>query len=526
MSNIQKIPFLIAIIFLFSCQNDKDLKIIKFSSLYSPVSGIKFSNSSGTYKNKELTINISDSNANKICVISNQDTVEFQGSSLKYDLQVSSPSISLIPTASKNYKNYANSWFEPIGECSQFNQFKVLSYLDDSILDSAIGNYVLGAHSYDTLPIVNLKIENEWLFSNDTGCYVPGITFDENNDQLTGNFYRFKKRKQPGIIQVVDQFDEYLNGSYQFRIHGYITPLSPQKGLRFYLKESNSINKLLELNHNVDKIILRSAFSGWGSEIFVDGWIADICSSLNLDVMAYKPVKVYLNGEYWGIHGLRERMDLTAISNKYNLKLKKIIDADDKGYSNDNGYGILHELILKIKEDPNLPFENVKNQFKMKSLVDWVIVELFFQNDDWPCNNTFFWKKNKDSKKWKAVLIDMDACVGGVKKDMFSLATKDRSPALGGVLITYLLNQPEFQDMFKSRVNYLFQHELSEGNLTEKFLYYKSFFQPVVEEHYNRWGDEEGLYKYNKGLKRIEDFCADRHKYFILNMNNYFDQQL
>ena len=133
MSNIQKIPFLIAIIFLFSCQNDKDLKIIKYSSLYSPVSGIKFSNSSGIYKNKELTINISDSNANKICVISNQDTVEFQGSSLKYDLQVSSPSISLIPTSSKNYKNYANSWFEPIGEFSQFSQFKVLSYLDESI---------------------------------------------------------------------------------------------------------------------------------------------------------------------------------------------------------------------------------------------------------------------------------------------------------------------------------------------------------------------------------------------------------
>ena len=85
----------------------------------------------------------------------------------------------------------------------------------------------------------------------------------------------------------------------------------------------------------------------------------------------------------------------------------------------------------------------------MKSLVDWIIVELFFQNTDWPCNNTFFWKKKKKSGEWRAVLIDMDACVGNPKFNMFDFATKDRSPLLGGELVTFLLNQPDFQKLFK-----------------------------------------------------------------------------
>jgi hypothetical protein len=157
-------------------------------------------------------------------------------------------------------------------------------------------------------------------------------------------------------------------------------------------------------------------------------------------------------------------------------------------------------------------------------LIDWLIVELFFQNDDWPCNNTFFWKRNKKSKKWKAVLIDMDACIGSAKKNMFTYATQDRSPALGGVLITYLLKQPEFQKLFKLRVNYLFENELSKENLLIKLTKYMSWFKPVVEEHYNRWGDSDGLYKYNNGLERIEDFCNDRHECFISNMNNYFNK--
>ena len=33
----------------------------------------------------------------------------------------------------------------------------------------------------------------------------------------------------------------------------------------------------------------------------------------------------------------------------------------------------------------------------MKSLIDWLIIELFFQNNDWPCNNTFFGKRKKES---------------------------------------------------------------------------------------------------------------------------------
>ena len=500
-----------------------NIKVKKISKLYSPKSSIVFSNYSGVYSNRNLNLNINDNRADKMCLIYNDDTSFFNKNNFEISISSYPLKLSKIPTSSKNYKKYANSWSEPIGEFSSFHQIKVLSYFENSILDSAKENYVLGSLEFDSLPIVNLNVNQNWLFSNDSGCYVPGVNFDNSNDQNTGNFYSFKKRKQVGKIQIIDRYSEYLNGDYLFRIHGYITPLAPQKGLRFYLNEKTAVNKLFDVNHTIDKLILRSSFSGWGNEIFIDGWIADICSTLNLDVMAYKPSKVYLNGEYWGIHGIRERLDLKAIANKYDLKEKKLIDSDDKGYSKNNGYGTINDLILKIKESPNISFKEIKDRFKLKSLLDWLIVELFFQNVDWPCNNTFFWKKNKSNKKWKAVLIDMDACVGSPEKNMFEFATKDRSPALGGVLVTYLLKQPEFKEKFKERVKYLFDNELSSENLLKKFNYYKTFINPAIEEHYRRWGDPDGVYKYNKGLKRIKDFCLYRHKYFILNMNNYFN---
>ena len=67
----------------------------------------------------------------------------------------------------------------------------------------------------------------------------------------------------------------------------------------------------------------------------------------------------------------------------------------------------------------------------------------------------------------------MDASVGNPKNNMFEYATKDRSPSLGGVLVTYLLNHPDFQYLFKERVAYLFDNELSKQVLKRKLTYYK-----------------------------------------------------
>jgi hypothetical protein len=173
-----------------------------------------------------------------------------------------------------------------------------------------------------------------------------------------------KRENKLERLKYLTKSEIFLKGSFPFRIHGYITPLAPQKSLRFYINQKNKVNTLLEVNHEIDKIILRSSFSGWGNEIFVDGWISKICENLNVDVMSYKPVLVYLNGEYWGIHGLRERMDLKAISNKYKIKEKKLIDADDKGYSKKKGYGDLNSLLLEIKKNPKTNYEENCKKFQ------------------------------------------------------------------------------------------------------------------------------------------------------------------
>ena len=91
-----------------------------------------------------------------------------------------------------------------------------------------------------------------------------------------------------------------------------------------------------------------------------------------------------------------------------------------------------------MKENPNTSYQKVAKNFNMKSLIDWYIIELFFQILI-GLATILFWKKK--NKKWNCVLIDMDACIGSAKFNMFDFVLKDRSPALGGVLISYFLNK-------------------------------------------------------------------------------------
>lgn len=522
MTKLKQALGLISLILLsIGCQETK-IENQKLGSLYSTPSSIIASYNSGTYSNDTLALNFSTSDASSLLIIYRNDTIVSGNEVVKVSIYNSLGKLSQIPTSPKNYKEYAHNWNPPIGKASSFHQIKVLKINNEIVVDSLIGNYILGARTYDEFPIVNFQIDPEWMFSYDTGCYVPGISIDANNESGSGNYYKFKKRKQPATIQIIDHNKEYLNGTFNWRIHGYMTPKAPQKSLLVYLKKKTNISTLLGLEHKVDKIILRSSYSGWGTKIFVDGFIADACKDLNLDVMAYNPMKVYINGEYWGIQGLRERLDLKAIANKYDLKKKNLIDADDKGYSHEtNEYGELKVIIDEIKANPNYLYENIKNSFDMPSLVDWLVAEMFFQNSDWPGNNTFFWKSNNTNDKWQCILIDMDACVGHPDDNIFEYAIEKNPKSSGKVFVTYLFNQKEFVSAFKKRAEYLLDHDFSTTQLLSKFKTYTNIFEPVIAEHYGRWGDADGVSKYKKGISKIQTFCEQRQSYFKANLDKF-----
>src|SRR5699024_4911381 len=73
------------------------------------------------------------------------------------------------------------------------------------------------------------------------------------------------------------------------------------------------------------RLLLRNSGNDRAQTMFNDGLIQNLISTLNtVDTQAYQPSIVFINGEYYGIQNIRERMDEYYLANHYGLKLDEV----------------------------------------------------------------------------------------------------------------------------------------------------------------------------------------------------------
>ena len=55
---------------------------------------------------------------------------------------------------------------------------------------------------------------------------------------------------------------------------------------------------------NFQALILRNSGNDWNFTMLRDGFMTSLFHDVDLDVQAYRPMLVYLNGEFWGLYNL------------------------------------------------------------------------------------------------------------------------------------------------------------------------------------------------------------------------------
>ena len=179
--------------------------------------------------------------------------------------------------------------------------------------------------------------------------------------------------------------------------------------------------------------------------------------------MAYEPVVVFINGEYWGFYELREKLDeghfdhakgidksnldLLTMSYWYGLILRTLSGSDTDFVEMRNYLGA-----YPTPEDPD--FYSIANSIlDLNNFTDYIIAETWFANYDWPYNNIKVWRDRGGDNKWKYAIIDVELGLGiGGWSDASSNLT-------GGLFYTQeyieplanLLKNPIYHDYFVNR---------------------------------------------------------------------------
>ncbi len=147
-------------------------------------------------------------------------------------------------------------------------------------------------------------------------------------------------------------------------------------------------------------------------------------ADMKLNERTWRPCVVYLNGEYWGVYELREKVDDHDFTEyyfnqgEYNLYFLKTWGITWQEYGGAAAQTEWDNLVSFIQgndcADP-ASWEHVDTLLNWKSLCDYFVLNSYIVSQDWLNWNTAWWRgtdPEEDKKKWRYVLWDMDASFG------------------------------------------------------------------------------------------------------------------
>jgi hypothetical protein len=145
--------------------------------------------------------------------------------------------------------------------------------------------------------------------------------------------------------------------------------------------------------------------------------MTSLMEGTDVDYQRSRQVVVFYNGEYFGIHDLRERLNRSYIETNYGIDSKSInmikIAGSNLEASGTNGAstGDYQQLVNEISSanyagENNQQYEQLKTKMNVNSFAQYMLAEMYFHNGDWPNNNVRAWGGN--GNPFKYVAFDTD----------------------------------------------------------------------------------------------------------------------
>ncbi len=541
------------------------------TSIFLKVTAPKFSLPAGFYTNDQiLEISAEDPSVTIRYTINGNEPTEsspIYSDPLEIKSRVGDPNVfSEIPT-NKDPHEWLPDWESPSGEVFKASTIRARAYKDgynpSEIITSTFfidENIFL---KYSTLPVISLVSDYKHLFDDNTGIYVPGVNHIAGNSS-SGNY--FEDWEKPAHIEFFNSAGSLgFSQDVGINVQGGTSPASPQKGLHVIARSeygNNRINypifkndpsKAKELKE-FKRFMIRSWGSLIGGALFNDAYSHRIMANNDLDIQGYQPAIVFINGEYWGLHSLREANKFSwYYQDHYN------IDREDPGFdilnhSSNNGFPRANaqegdaikwnQMILYIKtHDMTLPenYEYLKTIIDMDNFITYLGHCMFIGKWDWPNNNDGSWRPRIEGAKWKWIQYDMETGLGaatvlgpqyavlGPQLNMVKVVTEGVDiPGFGKYgphpIVQQIYNNLEFRDSLNSWFNYHLQHEFHPDSMNFLLDEMAAELRPYMAEYINRAPYIGDLYGgWENAINGIKEFNNLRPDYMRAHLSEITD---
>jgi hypothetical protein len=332
----------------------------------------------------------------------------------------------------------------------------VIRYTTNGAMPTADATAYTGPFEVSSTQVVRARVFRQ---SDGDPAWLPGFV-------ATHSFFIREPHPLPVLSFSGDQLDTLFGGSQirplgtaeyfgtdgrfvdgtvcEFNKHGNDSWQYPQRGVDFVARDE--FGHKAELEHPFFQTSPRSRFQRLmvkaaandnypfeeGGAHLRDAYIQHLSqvSDLHLDERSVAFCALYVNGRYWGLYDLRERVDDNDFTNFYynqdrlykgseaHIQYLKTWGATRAQYGEQKAvqdWQALRQFVAQNNMSPGPAFEQVADQLDIPSLIDYFVINSFVVSRDWLNYNTGWWRganPQGEARKWRYTLWDMDGALG------------------------------------------------------------------------------------------------------------------
>jgi len=381
--------------------------------------------------------------------------------------------------------------------------------------------------------VASVAISPNVLFDPEKGWFIQGA-------RQNGKPSALSRKEIPANVALFESGGHCVyNQVSGMRLFGGVSRLFPQKSLviaaRKYYGKKRIHHSFFGENgpKNFKYLVLRNAGSDFGSTHFRDPLIEDLVKDWDLDVQGYRPAHLYINGHYWGIYHLREKVNRYFVASHSDID-KDSVDLLEHFDTQLHGTRKEYSRMLRFFANHDLSqasnYAAVEKMMEIDNFIDYQIAQIYFDNRD-AGGNIRFYRAQKPNARWRWILFDTDWGMGLHDPKAYAFNTLKFQTATDGprwpnppwstFLLRKLLTNPNFKTKFINRFADYLSTSLTTARVSGAIDQFHRDLRQDMPRHLERWNLSEPAWIHQ--IDRLCEFAALRPAYMQQFLKAYFD---
>ena len=256
-----------------------------------------------------------------------------------------------------------------------------------------------------TLPIFSITTDESYLYDSDFGLYK--------------NLYEEWRRPANFEFFESGSSSAALNQHGEVKISGASSRQWESKSLAIYANKRFG-EKRFDYEFfpeqrpgitDYKSLLLRNAGNDFYETYMRDAVIQNtVGNPMALDYQAGRPCVVFINGVYSGILNIRERSNEDNIATNYDGL--EDIDMFENWMEIKEGDPDAMKEMWDFFQQKGHTLDEYKERIDVREVMDLHLANLYYNNTDFPGNNTIYWRPQEKGGKWRMILKDVDYGMG------------------------------------------------------------------------------------------------------------------